>query len=30
MGTNELTWDKIIHFIKHPFGSFRKKGVQGK
>ena len=30
MGTNELTWEKIIHFVKHPLAGFRKKGVQGK
>ena len=30
MGTNELTWEKIIHFVKHPPSGFRKKGVQGK
>ena len=30
MGTNELTWEKIISFVKHPLAGFRKKGVQGK
>ena len=30
MGTNELTWEKIISFVKHPLSGFRKKGVQGK
>mgnify|MGYP002624957789 CR=1 FL=1 len=30
MGTRELTWDKIINFVKHPLDSFRKKGVQRK
>ena len=30
MGTNELTWEKILNFVKHPLAGFRKKGVQGK
>lgn len=27
MGTKEITWDKIIAFVKNPFGFFKSKGV---
>ena len=31
MGTNELTWEKIINFCKHPLAAFsKKKGVASK
>ena len=30
MGTNELTWKKIIAFLKNPLACLRKKGVQSK
>ena len=31
MGTNELTWDKMINFCKHPLAAFsKKKGVASK
>lgn len=26
MGTNELTWDKILTFVKHPLAGFQKRG----
>lgn len=28
MGTNEITWDKIIKFCKNPLGQFGRKGVR--
>lgn len=30
MGTNEITWDKIINFLKNPLAVFKKKGEASK